>query len=40
MDRVAKHSPFHAQVWSDSHSPDESFLYRLRGGKAEMEITG
>ncbi len=37
MDRVAKHSPFHAQIWLDSHNPDELYTYRLRDGKAEME---
>lgn len=37
MDIVAKHSPFHAQVWQDSHAPEESFVYSLRDGAAQME---
>ena len=36
MDIVAKHSPFHAQVWLDSHSPEESYVYSLRNGAAHM----
>ena len=37
MDLVAKHSPFHAQVWKDSHSDGECFRYFLKGGKPGME---
>lgn len=37
MDRVARHSPFHAQVWLDSHSPDERFVYRLTDQTASYE---
>lgn len=35
-DRVAHHSPFHAQVWLDTHDPDEEFVYALKDGKAFM----
>lgn len=35
-DRIARHSPFHAQVWKDFHEPDECYLYSIRNGKAEM----
>ena len=38
MDIVAKHSPFHAQVWQDSHAPEESFVYSLRDSMAYMEV--
>ena len=37
MDRIAAHSPFHAQVWLDSHSRDERFVYTLKDGIAQME---
>jgi len=36
MDAVAEHSPFHAQIWLDTHSAEERFIYRLRDGRAEM----
>ncbi len=26
-DKLAKKSPFYAQVWYDSHSPEEDFVY-------------
>ena len=35
-DRVARRSPFHAQVWLDTHDPDEEFVYALKDGKASM----
>ena len=37
MDLVAKYSPFHAQVWKDSHSLEECFQYFLKDGKAGMK---
>jgi len=37
MDLVAKHSPFHAQVWKDSHSDEECFHYLLKDRKSGME---
>ncbi|MBR5708072.1 MAG: SDR family NAD(P)-dependent oxidoreductase [Oscillospiraceae bacterium] len=37
MDLVAAHSPFHAQVWRDSHAEDERFVYTLRDGRAVAE---
>lgn len=37
MDQVAKHSPFHAQVWLDSHALEENYVYSLRDGQARME---
>lgn len=37
MDIIAKYSPFHAQVWRDSHAPEESYVYSLRNGAAHME---
>ena len=37
MDAVAKHSPFHAQVWKDSHSDEECFRYFLKDGGSGME---
>ena len=33
-DRIAKHSPFVAQVWYDSHDPDENYCYDEKDGKA------
>ncbi len=36
-DRIAAHSPFHAQVWLDSHSADERYIYILEDGQARME---
>ena len=36
-DRLAKHSPFHAQVWYDSHEPSEANEYRLENGKAVLK---
>ena len=37
MDVVAKHSPFHAQVWNDSHHAEENYIYSLQNGTAIME---
>ena len=37
MDLVAAHSPFHAQIWRDSHAEDERFIYTLRDGRAVAE---
>lgn len=37
MDRIAAHSPFHAQVWMDSHEKDECFIYSMKDGVAHME---
>ena len=37
MDVVAKHSLFHAQIWNDSHSPDENYIYSLQNGTTAME---
>lgn len=37
MDRIAAHSPFHAQVWKDSHDQDECFVYTLKDETAQME---
>ncbi|MBR6312038.1 MAG: ABC transporter permease, partial [Oscillospiraceae bacterium] len=37
MDLVAAKSPFHAQVWGDSHARSERFVYSLRDGRAFME---
>lgn len=28
-DHIARHSPFHAQVWLDTHDPEEEYVYRL-----------
>ena len=37
-DRLAKKSPFYAQVWYDSHSPEEDEVYSFgNDGKARME---
>ena len=36
-DLVAAHSPFHAQIWRDSHAEDERFVYTLRDGRAVAE---
>jgi hypothetical protein len=36
-DLIAARSPFHAQVWRDTHAPDECFVYREINGKAEAE---
>ncbi len=33
FDRLAKHSPFHAQIWYDSHSPEEENVYDYENGK-------
>ncbi len=33
FDRIAKFSPFVAQVWYDSHERDENRIYELDGGK-------
>ena len=37
LDKLAKHSPFHAQVWYDFHEKDENFIYKLKNGVASME---
>ena len=37
MDLLAKHSPFHAQVWKDSHGDEECFRYFLKDGVSGME---
>ncbi|MBR6321498.1 MAG: hypothetical protein IKR59_01395, partial [Lachnospiraceae bacterium] len=37
MDHIAAHSPFHKQVWQDSHEAGECVIYKLRDGKALME---
>lgn len=36
-DRIARHSPFHAQVWLDTHTPDEEYVYCLKDGKASVK---
>ena len=36
MDLVAKYSPFHAQIWQDSHDAEECFRYFTKDGKAWM----
>lgn len=41
FDRIAKHSPFVAQVWYDSHEKDENRIYGLNGdGSCSVETFG
>lgn len=36
FDRLAKHNPFYAQVWYDSHSQDENYFYYFDGNRARF----
>lgn len=40
FDRQAKHNPFYAQVWYDTHAHDENVRYDIdENGRAIMENT-
>ncbi len=40
FDRIAKTSPFIAQVWYDSHAEDEDLVYDLEDGRAVIKELG